>query len=75
MSSQHRKQSTSLNFGRHFVIKFSIRFKGEAHLENLCYLHGLVQSGTPKALKRSIPFKNTPLKLNDSGTPPCFMDS
>ena len=27
MSSQHRKQSTSLNFGRHFVIKFSIRFK------------------------------------------------
>ena len=41
MSSQHRKQSTSLNFGRHFVIKFSIRFKGEVHLENLGYFHGL----------------------------------
>ena len=34
MSSQHRKQSTSLNFGRYFVIKVSIRFKGEVHLEN-----------------------------------------
>ena len=37
MSSQHRKQSTSLNFGRYFVIKVSIRFKGEVHLENLYY--------------------------------------
>ena len=34
MSSQHRKQSTSLNFGRYFVVKVSIRFKGEVPLEN-----------------------------------------